>query len=227
VARRRARDPNERRGELVTVAGLLFAERGYEATTIEDIIGRAGLSKGAFYHYFRSKEDLLEALAEQAAQRALAMLDDAGALSGFTALEGLNHFLARGRAGAGAPDIATFGAIFRPENLALYHRLHRAVAAVLAEPLARLIEQGIKEGVMFSGDPRTTAEIVLGLGSITHDAVAGILAARTADEFEAGKSALRHRLEQQGIAVDRILGLPDGSVRFWDQAFSDQWRFVP
>lgn len=225
MERRQRRDPEQRRGELIAVAGALFAERGYEATTIEDIIGRARLSKGAFYHYFRSKADLLEALAEQAARHALSVLDEARLPTGLNAVEALNHFLARGRVGAGAPDTATFGAIFRPENVALYHRLHRTVAAVLAAPLASLIEQGVAEGLMRSDNPRTTAEIVLGLGSITHDAVAGILSARTAAEFEAGKRSLRHRLEQQGIAVDRILGLPDGSVRFWDEAFSDQWKF--
>jgi AcrR family transcriptional regulator len=225
--RHRTRDPETRRAELVAIAGSLFAERGYDATTVEDIIGRAGLSKGAFYHYFRSKEDLLDALAAHAAQSALTALEGSRGQGALTAVDGLNHFLARGRLGAGAPDTATFGAIFRPENLALYHRLHRTVTAVLAEPLASLIEQGKHEGTMRCDDPRTTAEIVLGLGSITHDAVAGILAARTAAEFEAGKHALRHRLRQQGIAVDRILGLPDGSVRFWDDAFGDKWTFEP
>jgi AcrR family transcriptional regulator len=225
MEKRRTRDPAGRRSELVAIAGALFAERGYEETTVEDIISVAGLSKGAFYHHFRSKEDLLDALAERAARHAVAMLDETAVPAGVTALEALNHFLARGRIGADAPDASTFGAIFRPENIALYHRLHRTVTAVLAEPLARLIEQGVEEGTMRSDNPRITAEIVLGLGSITHDAVAGILAARSADAFEAGKRALRHRLEQQGIAVDRILGLPDRSVRFWDEGFSDSWTF--
>jgi AcrR family transcriptional regulator len=57
--------PAVRRAELIDCAQRLFLTRGYERTTINDVIAAAGLSKGAFYHHFRSKEDMLEAIAEQ------------------------------------------------------------------------------------------------------------------------------------------------------------------
>lgn len=60
--------PTVRRAELIAAAQTLFFERGYDATSVEDIIGRAGVSKGAFYYYFPSKEAVLEAIAEQMAQ---------------------------------------------------------------------------------------------------------------------------------------------------------------
>ena len=52
--------PAVRRAELIDCAQRLFLTRGYERTTINDVIAAAGLSKGAFYHHFRSKEAFAE-----------------------------------------------------------------------------------------------------------------------------------------------------------------------
>lgn len=47
------------RADLIAAAIELFFERGYEATGVQDIVDRAGCTKGGLYHYFRSKEELL------------------------------------------------------------------------------------------------------------------------------------------------------------------------
>jgi AcrR family transcriptional regulator len=46
---------------LVVVATRLFGEQGYEGTSIEHVLGEAGVSRGALYHHFASKEALFEA----------------------------------------------------------------------------------------------------------------------------------------------------------------------
>ena len=57
---RQARNASDdTRGNLLQAALRLFGERGYHATSLQDVIDAAGCSKGAFYHYFDSKEDLL------------------------------------------------------------------------------------------------------------------------------------------------------------------------
>src|SRR5215469_14412274 len=85
-----------RRAELVDVAQRLFLEKGYERTTINDVIAATQLSKGAFYHHFRAKEELLEAIAERFAQQALSVATAVQAAS-LTALQRLNLLLAVSR----------------------------------------------------------------------------------------------------------------------------------
>ena len=46
----------ETRSRILDVAGELFAERGYSATSVADICAQAGVTKGAFYHHFESKQ---------------------------------------------------------------------------------------------------------------------------------------------------------------------------
>jgi AcrR family transcriptional regulator len=50
---------------LLESAKTLFSQRGYYATSVEDIVASAGLSKGAFYFYFKSKEELFKSLVEE------------------------------------------------------------------------------------------------------------------------------------------------------------------
>ena len=56
--------PELRRSEILDCAQSLFLARGYDCASLNDVIAAVGLSKGAFYHYFASKEALLEALAD-------------------------------------------------------------------------------------------------------------------------------------------------------------------
>jgi AcrR family transcriptional regulator len=53
------------RGQLIGIATHMFAERGYEDTSIEAVLREAGVSRGSLYHHFASKEALFEAVAEE------------------------------------------------------------------------------------------------------------------------------------------------------------------
>jgi AcrR family transcriptional regulator len=58
----RARQAEETRHLLLSVARELFTERGYTATSIEDIIQRAGVARGALYHHFSGKDALFRSV---------------------------------------------------------------------------------------------------------------------------------------------------------------------
>lgn len=50
--------PEQTVEKILDAAAALFAEKGYQSTTLQDIIDATGLSKGAVYHHFRSKEEI-------------------------------------------------------------------------------------------------------------------------------------------------------------------------
>ena len=52
------------RGQLIAIARRMFADRGYEDTSIEAVLREAGVSRGSLYHHFAGKEALFEAVAE-------------------------------------------------------------------------------------------------------------------------------------------------------------------
>jgi len=62
---RQARDPDGTRDALLKSALALFERLGYDATSVQQIVDDAGRTKGAFYHHFESKEDLLRDLHDE------------------------------------------------------------------------------------------------------------------------------------------------------------------
>lgn len=65
---RRAYDAEQTRSNILLTARGLFANKGYTATSIDEICTATGYSKGSLYYHFKSKEDLFIQLAEQAFQ---------------------------------------------------------------------------------------------------------------------------------------------------------------
>jgi AcrR family transcriptional regulator len=66
---KRAAQGRATREQLIEVATRLFAERGYEDTSIEAVLGAAGVSRGALYHHFAGKDALFEAVVESVENR--------------------------------------------------------------------------------------------------------------------------------------------------------------
>jgi AcrR family transcriptional regulator len=214
--------PELRRGELLDCAQALFLERGYDQSSLNEVIVAAGVSKGAFYHYFSSKEALLEALAERFAQQALARIQDVLDDPGLDALARLNAFLARSRQNKvenATAAWALFEPLFRPENLVLFYRINAALGAMFSPILTGMVRQGVADGVFTTFDPEGAADMVLQLGTATHGIVARALAAGNVDQMNEAIQKLEQRVRLYEIALDHILGLPNGSVRLMEPGY--------
>ena len=59
------KEHEERKNELLDAAQALFYQNGYETTSVAKIIDSVGIAKGTFYHYFKSKTDLLDQIVER------------------------------------------------------------------------------------------------------------------------------------------------------------------
>lgn len=71
---------NKKELEIALAAVKLFEQKGYRATSVQDIADEVGLQKGSLYHYIQSKEDLLLQIAHQAITEFNARLEDVLAL---------------------------------------------------------------------------------------------------------------------------------------------------
>ena len=207
--------PAVRRVELIDCAQRLFLLKGYERTTVNDVIEATGLSKGAFYHHFRAKEDLLEAIAARFAQQGLAFLVSVQGNASLNALQRFNTLLAVNREwkAENLPQLrAMFTTLLRPENAVLYFRIINAMHTAVAPTLAAMIEQGVREGVFDVSDARTAADALFWLGSARHAIVARAMAAAESGDVESAAQQIYRRLKAEGLIIDRILGLPPGSM---------------
>lgn len=214
---------SERRAQLLDHAQELFFTVGYDATSVDAIIGAAGVSKGAFYHHFHSKESLLEALAERIVDRSLERSREAVRGDYADAVSRLNAFWGESRRlkVAVAPLARTWlRAVFRSENLALRYRINAATIAKVAPVLAEVLEAGKREGVFDIPDARGCAEMLLHLGTGVHDTIAGAIEASERGEVEEAVAMLERRLRLFELAFNRVLGLPDDAVALVEPGFA-------
>src|SRR5690606_10753126 len=72
---RRTRDAVRTRDNILDAAQALILDHGYGATTVDAVVARAGITKGAFFHHFASKAQLARALVERYAELDRQQLD--------------------------------------------------------------------------------------------------------------------------------------------------------
>ncbi|MDE6762437.1 MAG: TetR/AcrR family transcriptional regulator, partial [Oscillospiraceae bacterium] len=86
--------PEETVNLILETATRLFVQKGYERTSIQDIINNlGGLSKGAIYHHFKSKEDILIAVTSKMTEESNKMLFEIRNSTGMTGKEKLKKLL--------------------------------------------------------------------------------------------------------------------------------------
>ena len=208
--------PDIRRAELLDRATTLFLRQGYDNVSLNDLIAAAGVSKGAFYHWFPSKDALIAALAERSAHEAFAVVDDAVAECGGTALDRLNTLLQAAfdaKMKMGTPEqLAAMVSLLRPDNAHLYGRILTVEEELFRPLLTRLISEGVADGIFDTFDADGVADMIYGLAARTNSKVLDVVNAADEPARDHAIDALATRFRLHGVAADRILGLPDGTI---------------
>jgi AcrR family transcriptional regulator len=217
MTRKRSRDAT--RDALIATALELFTVTGYDRTSVEAILARSGLSKGAFYHHFASKEAILDAAIErltgEAVSTILAALNDSpsSALGRFNAVAAASR---RWRWANLARLKGLMQVIYRDENLLLRHKMNSRAVVALLPILHGILAQGVNQGVFQVDDPEATARLLLELSNVWGDLQAQALLAPQ-DEQQKAESVER-RSKAYTCALERILGLPRGTLAWSDRA---------
>ncbi len=223
--------PEERRSQLLDCAQVLFFGKGYDDTTITDIMKAASVSKGGFYHHFSSKDELLlgvfNRIIKQAADDLRPLSEDTND-SALERLKGLfeeRHRQIKQDANAG--QVAAFDALHREENAGLYVRFTRALELAVVPIYAKVIQDGIEEGIFDLPDSFAAADLIVKIGNVSHDALGAAIAARGSNAADAAAQRLSAAIQIQGLATDRLLGLPDGTISFRWPGYVDELMSSP
>tara|TARA_R110000868_G_scaffold120773_4_gene320621 strand:+ start:44 stop:688 length:645 start_codon:yes stop_codon:yes gene_type:complete len=171
------RRPEARPDEILEAALAVFGEQGFAAARVEDIARRAGLSKGAVYLYFASKEAMLNALVERSAGALARSLETYVATEApadpDAALRGILRFLftAMNSAEISAAPRLVLTEAHRFPGLAAYYREH--VLDIARRSMRRLLEIAIEQGEFRDVDTDAFIRVMAGPG-IIHMAMVNI-----------------------------------------------------
>lgn len=213
-----------RRDEILDVAERLIRARGYETMSIQDIQDALGVSRGAIYHYFRTKDAILDALIERMGWAGIAVVlpivedPDLDAAAKLQAV-----FATAGAWKAQRSDLllAVLRSWHAPGNDLVRLRAEKAAYAQFVPLMARIIRQGVDEGVMHVTSPAYAAIAVTALFNGSGDTIFQLLTDRLDGRitFEEVQSFMAAHSE----AIERILGLPPGSFVLIDPASLHTW----
>ena len=211
---RTVKDPEDRRKELLDIAQSYFYQKGYAATSVADIIQTAGIAKGTFYHYFASKEDMLNHLIERISNQALFIMDEIIHDSSLNALEKLNqsfgeigHFKTENK----ETLLLIMQALYNDENIVLRHKmLHKNLKTIMPE-FAKIIHQGIEEQLFDTQYPDQVGDLIFTLmGGVGEEVALLILNSPKGDQLYDELDEKYAILEN---TIERILGAKEGSIQ--------------
>jgi AcrR family transcriptional regulator len=151
--------PEERRREIVSASRELFLQKGYEKTTMQDVMKTLNIAKGTTYHYFKSKEELLEAVVQDMVDEYIAGVKKVLNESQGNALEKIRVLVTAGRV-ADKQD-KTLDSLHSPSNMGMHIRLLAVTISRLAQLYANVLQQGCEEGLFQTEHPLECAEFLL------------------------------------------------------------------
>ncbi|MEY8386645.1 TetR/AcrR family transcriptional regulator [Oscillospiraceae bacterium 38-13] len=162
----RNKHPEETVRKILDTAERLFVEKGYDRTSLQDIIMETGLSKGAIYHHFTSKEDIFYSVCALIGQRnseALTQLRDDSTLNGLEKLRSIPRLSLQLERQANTfsmmPYLKDNAKFLAMEVRSIYEE----VVPLFIEPI---ILQGIADGSIHTSHPRALAEALVLLSDI-------------------------------------------------------------
>jgi AcrR family transcriptional regulator len=213
-----------RREAFLDVAQRLIQTKGYERMSIQDVLDALDTSRGAFYHYFDSKQALLEAVVDRFADGAMAAVAPVLADPDLPALRKLERVfggIARWKAERRELTLAIMEVWNSDGNAIVREKVRRMTASRLGPLLSTVVRQGIDEGLVTAASPVETATVLVSLIQGCQQLAIEHFIARQAGTvtFEAVQRSFAAFTE----AFERILGVPRGSVTLTDEATLHLW----
>ena len=206
------------------MAQQLIVTKGYEQMTIQDVLDQLDTSRGALYHYFDSKQALLDGVVDRFAEQGMAAIapvlenqDLPAARKLEQALAGIAVFKAEQR-----ELVLRILEVWNSDGNALLREKLRRLSVQWIQPVfATIIEQGVAEGTFSVDSPEDTARVLVFLLLGYQNLASEQFLARHAGliTFEEVMSSYR----AIGTAFERLLGVAPGSIALLDEATLRFW----
>lgn len=197
-----------RKQEILVAARGLFVKKGYEQTSVNDILKIVDIAKGTFYYYFASKEEVLEAIivdiVEEGARRAEIILED-------KSIPLVNRIMMAIMAQApefeGSDEIKE--TIHKVENTKFEQLYTKTMLKRMTPVLQETVLEGIDKNVFHMPYPTECIETILLLGHMMFDC----------DIFEWAMKEYPKKIQAFLCNAERMLGTKEGELKEFMQMF--------
>jgi len=204
---RTVKDADERKNEILDVAEKLFAQKGFDGTSTNEILTVAGIARGTLYYHFKSKEDIMDALIERHSSRLLQAAREIAQEKGTSVYQRILQSVMALKLDQGGEEVIEH--IHKPQNALMHQKVQRTILNGVTPILTELIREGIEEGLFHTPYPYECMEMLVAYAGTVFD---GDLIDMNAAEQAARGTALIFNIE-------RLLGAEGGAFSFAAQMF--------
>ena len=204
---------DERKREFLNTAQELFFTKGYEQTSVEAIIKKMRLSKGTFYYYFKSKEDLLEKLSYKMSKKILKEVKKIVEKNDLNAIDKLN----KAYAVVGSVKLENIEllkvllkAFYNDRNLFFRHKMFMSSMEILAPEFSKIIRQGVNEKVFNTPFPDESARLIFEIANTFSGKVPQLIMDLDKNPENLNKVEKEYRVYEN--AIERIIGAEEGTA---------------
>lgn len=195
------KEHNERKKQILDEASRLFAEKGYDKCTVNDILKAVDIAKGTFYHYFKSKEEVLDAITQQAADMIEAQVKGVMEIENLTPEERVvRMFTALSIESQMPQGLAT--ELHHPENALLHQRSLKATVNRVTPLFAEVVEQGNEQDVFKAEYPHAYMKIFLTASTMLLDD--GVFQVEPEEQEEMLQALFTLFAKMVGISGDKV-----------------------
>ena len=159
----------ERRKEILETAERLFLTKGYTKTTVNDILKEIGIAKGTFYHYFKSKEEVMDEIIMRIIKDDVAKAKVIVSNPNIPVLEKLFRVLMEQSPKSGDIKDKMIEQFHQPNNAEMHQKSLVQSIIHLSPVLTEILEQGIEEGIFSTSYPQETIELLLSSAQVIFD----------------------------------------------------------
>jgi len=158
--------PEQTKKKILEIAFNLFGEKGYEDVVMQDIIDVTGFSRGAVYHHFKNKNEIMQAVISELFEQDMLFFSEIMEvdLDAITRIDKLVDYIVNSE----AKREMAYGMWSRKNNMLLYANVTNTIRFA-APAISKIIEQGISEGVFNTEYSNEAAEIIMLLFNIWLD----------------------------------------------------------
>jgi TetR/AcrR family transcriptional regulator, transcriptional repressor for nem operon len=218
------KEPAIRRNEILDAGQRILFRKGYEQMTIQNILDDTQISKGAFYHYFDSKQALLEGLIERMGEEGIQLIRPILTDPKLNALQKLNIYFDSAMRWK-TDQIVTLIPILRvwysDDNSLLRQKELAAGKKIMVPLLTDVLRQGSSEGLLGTPYPEQMAEVLVSLIMGLSDALGELILVGQAGP--ANLIRVEAVVAAYTYSVERTIGAAPSSLKLIDMEKMKQW----
>lgn len=195
------KEAEERRNEILDVAERLFVTKGFDQTSITDILNEIGIARGTLYYHFNSKEDILDAIISRITKKLVAQAE---AIAGQKEIPVLQRLTLMMKALNVNDDLGheIMEQVHKPQNALMHQKMQGELLASVNPLITSLIREGIAQGICQTQYPAEVVEMTLLYSNTVFD-----------DLVEHSEEERNRKIAAFIYNLERLLGMEQGSMQ--------------